>query len=293
MDVGIKAYLRPQKVQLMSTHQAEAPEVYFHVGLGKVASTYLQHRFFPKLQGIRYIPTNRYRRSPGIIAKSGPGRYLVSREFDQQLEEQVKWFSSFYPHAKPIIILRRNDSWMASQYRRYVKNGGYLPFTGFFDVEGDTGLWKRRHATFFTNIEVLEKYFNTRPLVLFYDELQQDPWAFFDKIARFTGATYERSAISLDKVHRSYNEKQLKAMRRVARAVFGEKKPIYSRHPVLHWIQRRSRMLACYSILYPALLLPESWLAPDPLILPEELEKVRDFYQEDWERCRAYAAQEA
>lgn len=272
----------------MSAKQGE-PAVYFHVGLGKVASTYLQHRFFPKLQGIRYIPTNRYRRSPGIIARGKEASYLVSREFDQQLEEEVKWFASFYPQAKPIIILRRNDSWIASQYRRYVKNGGYLPFKGFFDVEGDTGLWKRKHATFFTNLEVLEECFNTRPLVLFYDELQQNPWAFFDKIAHFTGAAYDRQDISLDKVHRSYNEKQLKAMRKSARAVFGEKQPVFSSHPVLHWLQRRSRMLACYAILYPAMLLPEHWLSAEPLIPAGELEKVRAYFQDDWEKCQRYA----
>ena len=265
------------------------PEIYFHVGLGKVASTYLQHRFFPKLQGLYYIPTNRYRRSPGIISRGQYGRYFISREFDQQLEEEVKWFSSFYPNAKPIIILRRNDSWIASQYRRYVKNGGHLPFTGFFDVEGDTGLWKRKHATFYTNLEVLEKYFNTQPLVLFYDELRESPWVFFDRIARFSGATYCREEISLSKVHSSYNEKQLKIMRKVARFLFGEKPPVFSKHPVLFWLQRRSRMLACYAILYPSLLLPESWVSPEPLIPKTELDKVRAYFQEDWERCRAYA----
>ena len=265
------------------------PEIYFHVGLGKVASTYLQHRFFPKLQGIHYIPTNRYRRSPGIIKKGEYGRYFVSREFDQQLEEEVKWFSSFYPHARPIIILRRNDSWIASQYRRYVKNGGHLPFTGFFDVEGDTGLWRRKHATSYTNLEVLERYFNTRPLVLFYDELREDPWAFFDKIAGFAGATYNREDISLSAVHRSYNEKQLKVMRKVARALFGEQPPVFSKQPLLFWLQRRSRMLACYTILYPSLLLPESWISPEPLISKAELEKVRQYFQADWDRCRAYA----
>jgi hypothetical protein len=111
------------------------PEIFFHVGLGKVASTYLQHSFFPQLQGIHYIKTSKYKHSPEIIAKGEYDRYFVSREFDQQLEDEVRWFSGFYPQARPIIIFRRHDSWIASQYRRYVKNGGYLPFKGFFDVD--------------------------------------------------------------------------------------------------------------------------------------------------------------
>lgn len=268
------------------------PAVFFHVGLGKVASTYLQHSFFPKLRGVHYIPTNRYRRSPDIIANGQYESYFVSREFDQQLEDEVRWYSGYYPDAKPIIIFRRHDSWIASQYRRYVKNGGYLPFKGFFDVERDTGLWKRKHVTFYTNIEHLEHYFGSKPLVLFYDELREDPWSFFDKIARFSGATYEREQISLSKVHRSYNEKQLKVMRRLAARIFGTQPATFTQTPVLHWLQRRGRLLACYAILYPALLLPESWVSPEPLIPPEELKTVRDYFADDWQRCRDYAAQE-
>jgi hypothetical protein len=267
------------------------PEIYFHVGLGKVASTYLQHRFFPKLKNIHYIPTNRYKKSPKIIAKGAYGRYFVSREFDQQLEDEVRWFSSFYPHARPIIIFRRHDSWIASQYRRYVKNGGYLPFTGFFDVEKDEGLWKRKHVTFYTNIEHLEKYFERKPLVLFYDELRESPWAFFDKIAAFSDTAYKKEEISLAKVHRSYNEKQLKVMKKLAANIFGKAQPRFSNQPVLHWLQRRGRLLACYAILYPALLLPERLISKEPLIEPEELEKVKAYFEEDWARCKAYAAQ--
>ena len=63
-----------------STHQ---PEIYFHVGLGKVASTYLQHRFFPRLKGIHYIKSTRYRRSPQIIKDTNYDKYFISREFDR------------------------------------------------------------------------------------------------------------------------------------------------------------------------------------------------------------------
>ncbi len=265
-------------------------EIYFHVGLGKVASTYLQYSFFPKLKGIHYIQRTRYKHAPHIIERTNYDRYLVSREFDQQLEEEVKWFSSFYPEARPIILFRRHDGWIASQYRRYVKNGGYLPFNEFFDVENDEGLWKIRHATFYTNLEILERHFEHRPLVLFHEELKEDSWAFFDKIANYCGATYDREDISLSAVHRSYNEKQLRIMRSVARTLFGEKPPEFSGQPILHWLQRRGRLLACYAILYPALLLPEA-LAPEEELTPKaELKKIRAYFQEDWEKCKAYAA---
>ena len=36
------------------TQQSSEKEVFFHVGLGKTATTYLQYQFFPKLRGIHY-----------------------------------------------------------------------------------------------------------------------------------------------------------------------------------------------------------------------------------------------
>ncbi len=88
--------------------------IYFHVGLGKTGSTYLQNRFFTKLKGIHYIHTSRYRNSPALIQASDEHKFLVSREFDQQLEEECRFFSKIFPTAKVIVFLRRHDSWIAS-----------------------------------------------------------------------------------------------------------------------------------------------------------------------------------
>ena len=286
---GFDASLQTNRKAPRKKKKMKQPEIYFHVGLGKVASTYLQHRFFPKLKGIHYIKSTRYRRSPKIIKDTNYDKYFLSREFDQQLEDEVKWFSSYYPNARPIIIFRRHDGWIASQYRRYIKNGGYLPFDEFFDVENDRGLWKIKHVTFYTNLEILEKYFGTKPLVLFHDELKEDAWAFFDKIADFCGVTYNRADISLAPVHRSYSEKQLRIMRSVARNIFGEKPPEFSTQPLLHWLQRRGRLLACYGILYPAQLAPSFVVPDEPLTPKEDLKQIRDFFEEDWDRLRKYA----
>ena len=265
------------------------PEIVFHVGLGKVASTYLQHRFFPKLHKIHYISTHRYRKAPDIIKKKEYGRYFVSREFDRQLEREVAWFASYFPETKPIIIFRRHDGWAASQYRRYVKNGGHLPFTGFLDVETDSGLWKIEDFFFYRHIEHLEQYFTHKPLVLFYEELRADPWAFFDKIAAFADAAYDRRDISLSKVHTSYQEKELKVMRKLGKRLFGQERTVTDSRKLSGWLRRRGQMLLSYAVLYPAKLLPKRFVDPAPLIPPEELEKVQGFFAEDWAKVRGYA----
>jgi len=56
-----------------------------------------------------------------------------------------------------------------------------------------------------------------------------------------------------------------------------------------HWLQKRSRSLVVYSILYPSLLLPEAWLSKEELIPKEQLAKIRDRYADDWKQCLDYA----
>ena len=65
-------------------------QIYYHVGLGKAASTYLQNRIFPALDGIRYIHRDRYRRYRSIIDKSHDDRYLVSREAAFRLDQRLE-----------------------------------------------------------------------------------------------------------------------------------------------------------------------------------------------------------
>lgn len=263
-------------------------EIYFHVGLGKVASTYLQYAFFPKLKGIYYIQRTRYKRSKAIISQTSHQKYLVSREFDQQLEEEVLDFSKTFPQARPILLLRRHDGWIASQYRRYVKNGGHKSFTEFFDAEGDKGFWKHRDACFFDKVQILEESFAHKPLVLFHEDLRKDPQRFFQVLAGYMGASYNPKAVSLDAVHPSYSEKQLRFIHVFSKFAFKEN-PQWHRNPVVHWLQRRSRLLLSYMFLYAALLLPEKWAGKEELTPKSELEKIRQRFSDDWEKCQAYA----
>ena len=263
--------------------------VYLHLGLGKAASTYLQYSFFPKLEGIEYLQRTRYFESPKIIPRlRKKSAVLVSREFDQQLEKECRWFTSEVPESRAIVVLRRHDGWIASQYRRHIKNGSPLSFQEFFDPVNNAGLWKHKELEFYHKLEMLEEIFGSAPLVLFHEELKTDPWRFFDRIVEFTGATYQQSRVDLNAVHRSYNEKQLKFIRAASGRWFPE--PI--QHEKVSWWSRRSRLWSCYAVLYSALLMPDRW-TPDrekALIEPEMLELIRVKWAEDWQRCRDYAA---
>ena len=263
-------------------------QIFFHVGLAKTATTWLQHKVFPKFRGIYYVKNTRYRRYASIIGGSRHPKYLVSREFDRQLERGVSRFAALYPQARPIIVLRRHDSWIASQYRRRVKNGFGLLFDSFFDLDNDQGYWKQSDLYMYPKLQVLEKYFSRKPLVLFYEDLKADPVGFVDKIARCCGAEYDPKQISLNPFHTSYADKQLRILRSVSRYLFSPVQQ-FSGPRAWHWIQKRSRSLVLYSILYPSLLIPETWLPKGELIPKERLEEIRIRYFDDWQQCRDYA----
>ena len=264
--------------------QRNGLELYCHVGLGKTASTYLQYRFFPKLKGIYYIQRTKYRKFSGIIEFTNYSKYLVSREFDRQFEREVRKIAEKYPDARIIIVLRRNDSWIASQYRRYVKNGGTQPFENFLDLENDQGLWKQKDVYFYPKLELVKELFPHPPLVLLHDELKKDPYAFFDRIAQYTGTTYDRNSIVINPSHKSYSTKQLKILQRVASVLFPREWK-GSRKRWKHYIRFRSRWLLLHLVLYVAALLPESLAGRDPLISPDQLERVQEFFKEDWDKC--------
>ena len=46
-------------------------QIFYHVGLGKAASTYLQDRVFPKLESIRYVPRDRTAGIKNLLSAPG------------------------------------------------------------------------------------------------------------------------------------------------------------------------------------------------------------------------------
>jgi hypothetical protein len=266
-------------------------EVFFHVGLAKTGTTYLQHRVFPKLKGIKYIQRTKYRdfKYVKIIERTSYDRYLISNEFDRQLEQELENIASVYPRAKIIILLRRHDSWIASQYSRWIKNGHYYTFKGFIDLDNDKGFWKQEELYFYPKLQMIEDKFKSKPLVLFYDDLKKNPFPLLDKIVEFLGATYDKKAVNLSPKHKSFNEKQLKVIRKFSRILFRTHFD-YSEKYWISKIQRLVRMIPRYFILYTAPLVPHFLVGKSPLIPEEELEKVRAFYEDDWNRCLDYAS---
>jgi len=288
---------RAEDKQLSSsqTQKAVTPdqikEIFFHVGLAKTGTTYLQHKFFPKLKGIKYIQRTKYRnfRYVQVIKKTDFKKYLVSNEFDRQLEKEIKNIASVFPKAKIIIVLRRHDSWIASQYKRRIKNGYSFSFKEFIDLKKDRGFWKQKDLYFFPMLKMIESQFKTRPLVLFYRNLRNNPHSFLERMTEFLGVSFDKETIDLSPKHRAFNEKQLKIIRKFSRFLFSQDFE-YSEKYWLSKIQRLFRMIPRYFILFASLLIPDFLVESSPLIPEEDLEEVRNYYEEDWKKCLEYAS---
>ncbi len=260
--------------------------LFFHVGLSKTGSTYVQNKFFHKLKGIRYIHTSKYFSYDKIIEESREEKLLFSREFDRQFEREVSKIAEKYPYAKIIIVLRSNEQWIASQYRRYVKNGGYADFDKFIDIKSDNGIWKIKDANFYPNLLFIEKYFTNKPLVLFYEDLKNDPHLFFEKIMIFTDTTYDKKEISLSSKHKSYSDKQLMFVKKITRRL-----SVSDHYKVaeekMTWFRYRKRWLVLHLALYLAKILPLKY--KDELIPEAFLTEYKAFYHDDWNKCIEFA----
>ncbi|MGJ3234047.1 hypothetical protein [Marivirga sp.] len=260
-------------------------ELYFHVGLGKTASTFLQSRFFPKLRGIHYTPSNIYRFFPKIVKKGQYDRYLFSREFDRQFYTETQKIADLSKDTNIIIILRRHDNWIASQYRRYVKNGGKQDFKEFIDLDNDNGAWKQKDLYFYPMLEFIKESFTKKPLVLFHEDLRKDPEEFLNKIAHYLKAEFSLHDINLKPKHSAYSDHQLRLVKKYS--PINKDQETHYANRVITFIVYRSKWLINHLVLYGAQLIPRSKSAT--LVNSNHQKKVAEFYQDDWRKCIEFA----
>ena len=269
--------------------QSVLPPVFFHCGLGKVGSTWLQFKVFPHVQHMRFLRGGTIEGNERLMQRHPDSRYLISMGLDTQIMDRLVPFARLHRDAGIVIILRQPDSWIASQYRRYVKNGGHRSFRDFFDLEHDQGLWKRQYLDFYQLLLDIESLFDYPPIVLFHEDMKQDPLGFVQLLARIMGTGINPDQVSLEPYHKSYSTPQLKVMRQVGRWLYPHQEtPTSHTNPVWQCITRRTRLLVSYLFLNLARLIPESWLGQEPLIPPKELDAIREAYAGNWAACQAY-----
>ena len=256
--------------------------IYFHVGISKTGSTFLQQRVFPILKNIHYIPTRKYHKIDEEISSIKKGNVLVSREFDRQFEREVDSFARNHKNVIPIIVFRRHDQYLASQYRRFVKNGFKYGIKQFFDLDEDLGFFKKIHFNFTHQVNYLKTTFNKEPLVFVYDDFKTNSSNFIQILSSLIGAKVDLNQIDFSTKHGSYNEKQLKIIKTISQGINLQKRRVF-KSVILHFIWRFFHATIRYGILYTALLIPRFLISKEPLIDEEYLNQVKSYYAKDWE----------
>lgn len=264
-------------------------EIYFHVGVERTGSKYLQNSIFPTYKGIHFINKNRYYKAKQIIAKKEHKRYLVSMELNlsQQFEDEVKDFSAKFPNAKTIMVLRPHEKWLVSHYKRIVKNGEKKTFKQFLDLDNEQSVYKISDLYYMDKIQILEKHFKSTPLYLLYSDLRVNPLKYLKRIADYVGVEFNAEEVDLKRRHTSYNENQLKAIQQTRKYInIDRKKPTKSL--LLNFLHRISVDAVRYTVLYISKLAPASFFRSTPFIDLAEIERVKNFYLDDWNKATEY-----
>jgi hypothetical protein len=109
--------------------------VFFHIGLHKTATTWLQRHFFPNLDGVRLVEEREFEKILPAAVR-GTGVLVVSRETlsgsiargaepgdkTRQLVRNLGRISAAAPDAGIIICFREHRAWLASAFAQKAKN---------------------------------------------------------------------------------------------------------------------------------------------------------------------------
>lgn len=263
-------------------------EIYFHLGLPKVASTFLQKEIFPNLINTKFHHKhkfNEYKRLQGLDLQK---KHLFSSEKLRGLEEAVEEIIEYFPEAKFIFLVRRQDQWILSKYKYYIRKHGSEGFEGFFDIENNKGIWRREELFFSNKIKHIEKLSNSKPLVLTHDLLKSNPDLFFQRMTHYTGTILSAKARKKRIIKKSFSEKQLIYLRSFNRRYpYKVAKTPYKFLNILHY---RYRQHLLHTLAFLCQFLPNSLIGKSSLIDDMSIfNKIRSYYNEDWKYCSEYS----
>lgn len=269
----------------------KASEIYFHLGLPKVASTYFQNVIFPNLEDIEFYPKHQFERYKDIAKDGRKGRFLFSIEKDKRLLETVEEIIKHVPDAKIILFVRRQEDWIISRYKYHIRKHGGYSFREFFDIDKDLGVWKKEQLFWKGKIEDLERICKTPPLVLNFDDLKKDPDAFISKVVNYTGTSLSKSRRRKRPVLKAFNEKQLLILLKFNRLF--RYRPAKTSHPTLNKTHRKYREFLLHILSFMSHLVPGFMLAKKSLFSEAETEdfkRIQEYYRKDWEFCEKYSS---
>lgn len=262
--------------------------IFFHVGLHKTGTTFLQKAVFPKWQGITYLPWPHLE----LFLRLESGKtYLVSREglsgknwaHHAERDASLMKLAGMFPDAGILMSFRKHSGYITSSYRQYIQRGASVTFEEYFDPENDGGIMKRDDFFFRWKLDSVERHFRHRPFVFLHEELSNDLRELLHDLQGHIGG---KAPAAEEIGHERYNESVgyypamlLKRLNTITRSELNPEGRYNLNHPTL----RRLR-------LTPATICQRwfSFLPNRPFLTSAQVAQIDELYKDDWDYVRSY-----
>lgn len=165
---------------------------YFHIGMCKTATTFMQNEVFPRWPGINYLKS---RNLEYFLLLKENEKYLISCEgftgrMFGTIEEKcqsVYYLSRMFKDSNIIISVRRHGGYLGSLYSQYLRYGGHGDMADFIDLTGDRdrAFIRCRDFCFEPVIRAAELAFGKSPFVFDMAELSTNFDGLLQDLAAF------------------------------------------------------------------------------------------------------------
>jgi hypothetical protein len=255
--------------------------LYFHVGLQKTGTTFLQQEVFPKWEGISYLKAD----LEVLLRLDEKRTYLVSCEglsgqnwaHHDMREKSLKRLSEAFPGSRVLISFRKHSGYIVSSYRQYLQRGGALPFDEYFDLANDRGFMKRDDFQFRRKIDAIEEYFRRTPFVFLHEELRKDIEGLLADMECYIGGRAPAPAsISMRQINAGVGYYPAKLLRWLNARTKSELNPD-GQYDLNNLVLKRLKLTPRDVCRYWLAFLPSA-----PFLSESRVRAIDDFYEIDW-----------
>ncbi|QPJ64065.1 MAG: hypothetical protein G3M78_01055 [Candidatus Nitrohelix vancouverensis] len=114
----------------------------------------------------------------------GPLLFMYRRRFDRKVI--IERIRNFFGEVKVITCIRNQSTWLTGHYSHYLKSGGLLAFDDFLESFFHNPYLYKHEINWLPSVALLHELFGKdRVLVCLYEELNDAPQRFTDKITGF------------------------------------------------------------------------------------------------------------
>jgi hypothetical protein len=171
-----------------------------HIGLHKTATSFLQRRVFPRLEGVAFagyppmggqtvkLVARRARRdAPLLLSDENLSGHPFRGRWIEEFEESVRGLALLFPEARVIVGFRAHGSWLVSVYKQYLNKGGTLTLREFLGFGDTPGIVRQQDTDFGRRLDLLEALFPGRVFVHTQEEIANALASFMGDLCAFLG----------------------------------------------------------------------------------------------------------